>query len=72
MKDGSVGMVSVYTMLKDKKYDPSFVKGVKGVVAIQGGSSYTDNFGGHTNFAITNNKTAYDLQTLLPSWGVNE
>lgn len=72
MKDGSVGMVSVYTMLKDKKYDPSFVKNVKDVVAIQGGSSYNGDFGGHTNFAITKNKTAYDLQTLLPSWGVSE
>lgn len=72
MEDGSVGMVSVYTMLKDKKYDPSYVKTVKDIVAIQGGSSYNGDFGGHTNFAITKNQTAYDLQTLLPSWGVSE
>lgn len=72
MKDGSVGMVSVYTMLKDKKYDPTFVKNVKDVVAIQGGSSYNGDFGGHTNYAITKNQTAYDLQTLLPSWGTSE
>ena len=72
MKDGSLGAVSVYTMLKDKKYDPSFVKNVKDVVAIQGGNSYNDYFGGHTNFAITKNQTAYDLQTLLSSWGTNQ
>jgi hypothetical protein len=69
LKDGNVGMVSVYSMLKDKKYDPVMVKGVKDIIAIQGGSSYNDYFGNHTNFAITKNQTAYDLQTLLPSWG---
>lgn len=72
MKDGSVGVVSVYTMLKDKKYDPSYVKNVKDVVAIHSGHSYNGNFGGQTNFAITKNQTAYDLQTLLPHWGTNE
>ena len=49
LKDGIVAMVSVYTMLKDKKYDPYMVKGVKDITAIQGGSRYGEYGGGHTN-----------------------
>ena len=67
MKDGSLGMVSVYTMLKDKNYDPYFVKDVKDVTAIVSGSSYGDYGGSHTNYAVKDDKTAYDLQTLLPT-----
>lgn len=67
MKDGSVGMASVYTMLKDKNYNPYFVKGVSGVTAIVSGSSYGEYGGSHTNYAVKSDKTAYDLQTLLPS-----
>ena len=72
MKDGNVGMLSVYSMLKDKKYDPYYVKGVKDVIAIIDGSSYDDYTGGHTNYAVRSDKTAYDLQPLLPGWGVSE
>ena len=72
LKDGNVAMVSVYTMLKDKKYDPYMVKGVKDITAIQGGSRYGEYGGGHTNYAVTSNKTAYDLQPLLPGWGTSE
>lgn len=68
MKDGSVGMVGVYTMLKDKNYNPYFVKGVKDVIGIVSGSSYGEYGGSHTNFAVKNDKTAYDLQTLLPTY----
>ena len=71
MKNGNVAMLSVYSMLKDKKYNPVMVKNVKDVVAIHGGSSYNEYIGGHTNYAITKNQTAYDLQSLLPSWGNN-
>ena len=67
LKDGNLAMVSVYTMLKDKNYNPYMVKGVKDITAVQGGSSYGEYGGGHTNFAVTKDKTAYDLQTLLPS-----
>ncbi|MDO5480680.1 MAG: hypothetical protein Q4F58_03375 [Candidatus Saccharibacteria bacterium] len=67
MKDGSVGMVSVYTMLKDKNYNPYFVKGVKDITAIVSGSSYGEYGGSHTNYAVRDDKTAYDLQTLLPN-----
>lgn len=72
MKNGNVAMLSVYSMLKDKKYDPVMVKNVKDVVAIHGGSSYDGYIGGHTNYAITKNQTAYNLQPLLPGWGGNQ
>lgn len=72
MKDGSVGMLSVYSVVKDKKYDPYYVKGVKDVTAIIDGSSYDEYTGGHTNFAVRKDQTAYDLQPLLPGWGVIE
>ena len=40
MKDGTVDMLRVYSMLKDKKYDPYVIKGVSNVTAILGGSNY--------------------------------
>ena len=69
MEDGTIDMLRVYTMLNDKKYDPYVIKGVKDVVTIVGGSSYNEYSGGHTNFAVRKDKTAYDLMSLLPSWG---
>lgn len=69
MKDGTVDILQVATMLRDKNFNPYRIKGVESVSIILGGSSYTEYGGGHTNFAIRNDKTAYDLQTLLPSWG---
>lgn len=72
MKNGNVGMLSVYSMLKNKKYDPVYVKGAKDVIAILEGSSYNEYIGGHTNYAVRNDKTAYDLQTMLPGWGTTE
>ena len=70
MKDGTVDMLRVYSMLKDKKYDPRVISGVKDVTTILGGSSYSEIGGGHTNFAVRSDGKAYDLQTMLPSWGV--
>ena len=67
MKDGNVGLVSVYTMLKDKQYDPYMMRNVKDVTAIVSGSSYGEYSGGHTNYAVTSDKRAYDIQTLLPN-----
>ena len=72
MKDGTVGMLSVYSVVKDKKYDPYYVKGVKDVTTIVDGASYDEYSGGHTNFAVRSDKTAYDLQPLLPGWGATE
>ena len=72
MKDGTVGMLSVYSVVKDKKYDPYYVKGVKDVTAILEGSSYDEYSGGHTNYAVTKNQTAYDLETLMPGWNTTE
>ncbi|MDO4753298.1 MAG: hypothetical protein Q4A36_03665 [Candidatus Saccharibacteria bacterium] len=72
MKDGSVGMLSVYSVVEDKKYDPYYVKGVKDVTAILEGSSYDEYSGGHTNYAVTKNQTAYDLETLMPGWNTTE
>lgn len=72
MKNGNVGMLSVYSMLKNKKYDPAYVKGVKDVTAIVEGGSYNEYIGGHTNYAVRNDKTGYDLQTMLPGWGATE
>ena len=69
MKDGTVDMLRVYSMLKDKKYDPYVIKGTKDVTTILGGNSYTEIGGGHTNFAVRSDGKAYDLQTMLPSWG---
>lgn len=69
MEDGTIDMLSVYSMLNDKKYDPFVIKGVSDVTVILGGSSYGEYAGGHTNFAVRKDKTAYDLQTLLPNWG---
>lgn len=70
MKDGTVDILQVATMLKDKNFNPHRIKGVENVSVILGGSSYSEYGGGHTNFAVRNDKTVYDLQTLLPSWGV--
>lgn len=72
MKDGSVGMLSVYSVVKDKKYDPYYVKGVKDVTTILEGASYDEYSGGHTNYAVTKNQTAYDLETLMPGWNTTE
>ena len=69
MEDGTIDMLRVYSMLTDKKYDPYVIKGVKDVTAILGGSSYSEYSGGHTNYAVRSDKTAYDLMSLLPSWG---
>ena len=70
MKDGTVDILQIATMLKDKNFNPHRIKGVENVEVILGGSSYSEYGGGHTNYAIRKDKTAYDLQTLLPSWGV--
>ena len=67
MKNGAVGMVSVYSMLKDKKYDPYMMQNIRDITTIVSGSRYDEYSGGHTNFAVKSDKTAYDLQTLLPS-----
>ena len=73
MKDGTIDILRVGAMLKDKNFNPHRIKGVDHIVAVLGGSSYDkDNMGGHTNYAIREDKTAYDLQTLLPSWGVED
>lgn len=72
MKNGDVGMLSVYSMLKNDKYDPVYVKGVKDVTAIIEGSNYDEGIGNHTNYAVRADKTGYDLQTLLPGWGTTE
>lgn len=69
MKDGSVYYLQVADMLKTRKFDPQRVKNVEKIVNILGGNSYTELSGGHTNFAVRSDGKAYDLQTLLPSWG---
>jgi hypothetical protein len=72
MKDGNLAMVSVYTMLKDKNYDPHMMSNVKDVTDVVSGSSYGEYGGSHTDYAVTKNKMAYDLQPLLPSLTSNE
>ena len=70
MKDGTVDILQIATMIKDKNFNPHRIKGVEDISAILGGSSYNEYGGGHTNYAVRRDQTAYDLQTLLPSWGV--
>ena len=72
MKDGNVSLVSVYSMLKDKKYDPYLLGNVKDITAIVSGTSYGDYGASHTYYAIRSDKTAYDIQTLLPSLIIND
>ena len=72
MKDGTLDMLRVSAMLKDKNFNPHRIKGIDHIVAVLGGSSYKDNMGGHTNYAVRSDQTAYDLETLLPSWGVQQ
>ena len=72
MEDGTIDMLRVYSMLHDKKYDPYVIKGVNKVASILGGNSYDEYTGGHTNFAIRSDSTAYDLASLLPSWNTAE
>lgn len=72
MKDGYLGMVSVYTMLKDKNYNPYMMSNVKDVTAVVSGSSYGEYGGSHTNYAVTSNKMAYDLLPLLPGLSSNQ
>ena len=72
MKDGTLDILRVSTMLSDKNFNPHRIQGIDHIVAVLGGSAYNDQTGGHTNYAIRDNQTAYDLQTLLPSWGLNQ
>ena len=55
-----------------KTLTPYRIKGIDHIVAVLGGSSYDDHTGGRTNFAVRDDQTAYDLATLLPSWGIEQ
>lgn len=72
MKDGTLDILRISSMLRDKNFNPHRIKGIDHIVAVLGGNSYNDYTGGHTNFAVRDNQTAYDLMTLLPSWGVEQ
>ena len=72
MKDNTLDVLSVAKMLKDRNFDPQILKGVSDVTAVLGGSSYNDKTGGHTNFAVRSDQTAYDLETMMPSWGTEQ
>ena len=70
MKDSTVDILRVSTMLSDRNFNPHRIQGVDHVVAVLGGSTYNDITGGHTNYAVRDDQTAYDLMTLVPSWGL--
>ena len=72
MKDGTLDILRISSMLRDKNFNPYCIKGIDHIVAVLGGSSYDDHTGGHTNFAVRDDQTAYDLATLLPSWGIEQ
>ena len=72
MEDGTIDMLRVYAILNDKNYNAHRIDTVKDVTAILGGSSYDEYSGGHTNYAIRKDQTAYDLASLLPSWGTSD
>ena len=72
MKDGTLDILRVSTMLSDKNFNPHRIQGIDHIVAVLGGSAYDEKTGGHTNYAIRDDQTAYDLQMLIPSWGVGQ
>lgn len=72
MEDGTIDMLRVYAILNDKNYNAHRIDGVKDVTTILGGSSYDEYSGGHTNYAIRKDQTAYDLVSLLPSWNTSD
>jgi len=72
MEDGTIDMLRVYAIINDKNYNAHRIDGAKDVVTILGGSSYDEYSGGHTNFAVRKDQTAYDLASLLPSWGSSD
>ena len=69
MEDGTIDMLRVYAILNDKNYSAHRIDGVEKVTTILGGNSHDEYSSSHTNFAVRKDQTAYDLATLLPSWG---
>lgn len=68
MKDGTLDVLRISSMLKDKNFNPYRIKGIDNIVAVLGGSEYTEYGGGHTNYAVRSDQTAYDLVSFIPSW----